>query len=306
MLYRLRTRTSRWIFDRRISGILKTQPISYIPAPWTILSMTSHADVLMYLLAIKSFYSSLGRGKILVVDDGSLTAEDKRHLSIHLVSPEIVSRDTISIGRFPRHIMWERLACALDLSEKEYVIQLDADTVTIGPVDQVRTYALENRAFTLGTWWHGQEHLSTEQAAEYARLSDAQDHIQIQAEIALAELPGAHALKYIRGSAGLAGLAKGGFSRSAAEDFYLQMSAKFGPRFLEWGTDQIAFNFVVANSPNSCILPYLAYACFGPETIVDERSVFLHFIGTYRFTRGEFARHGRRFINDHWSRLFKQ
>jgi hypothetical protein len=296
MLYRLRTKAKRWIFDWRIRGILKTKPISFVPAPWTILSMISHADVLMYLLAIKSFYSRLGRGKILIIDDGSLTAEDMRQLSIHLASPEIISRDTITIGRFPRHLMWERLACALDLSEKEYVIQLDADTVTIGPVDQVRGCVLENRAFTLGTWWHGQEHLSARQAADYARSSPAQDHIQIRAEMALAELPGADALKYIRGSAGLAGLAKGGFSRSAAEDFWTQMLAKFGPRFLEWGTDQIAFNFIVANSPNSYILPYPAYACFGPETEVNEGTAFLHFIGTYRFMRGEFARHGRKFI----------
>ena len=296
MIYALRTRMSRAIFDSRIDGIVRTPPIAYKPAPWMILSMVSHADLRMYLLAIKSFYAQLAGGKILVIDDGSLTPVDKAQLGAHLVSPDIISREAISIGRFPRHIMWERLACALDLSDREYVVQLDADTITLGPLDDVRKCILENRAFTLGTWWHGREHLSAKQAAEITRLSDSQDHIQVQLERALGDLPGADTLKYIRGSAGLVGLAKDSSLRAAVEDLSVAMTAKFGPRFLEWGTDQFAFNFAVANSEGSVVLPYPAYACFGPETSVDKETRFLHFIGTYRFTRGLYARQGRHFI----------
>jgi hypothetical protein len=113
-------------------------------------------------------------------------------------------------------------------------------------------------------------------------------------EKALSNLIGANELKYVRGSAGLAGLARGEVSREFAENFYLQMADIIGRRFLEWGTDQVAFNFIVANSPEAIVLPYPAYACVRPESVEEAR--FLHFIGSYRFDAGIYAREGRRVI----------
>jgi hypothetical protein len=247
----------------------------------------------MYLLAMKSFYVRLGSGKIHIIDDGTLTEDDKRTLNAHLVCPTIVRRDVISIGSFLRHIMWERLAYAVDLSSSEYVIQLDADTVTVGPMEEVRTCALENRPFILGTG-SGQKFVSVAEASAFAATTGGQEHIQIVSEKVLARLPGAETLKYVRGSAGLAGLARRGFPRQRTEEFYLEMTRMIGDRFKEWGTDQVAFNFIVSNSPDAVVLPFPAY-CIGPEQDPGI-SRFLHFIGSHRFDAGEYARQGRRFI----------
>jgi hypothetical protein len=295
MLYRFRTKWAKRIFDARVSKIWRTPPIDFHPAEFTILSMVSHSDLSMYLLAVKSFYARLQSGKILIIDDGSLTADDRSALERHLCSPTIIRRDVINIGRFLSHIMWERLAYALDLSADEYVIQLDADTVTTGPVTEIADCIAENRAFTLGTY-NGQRIVPASEASAYAMASSAQDHIQIISERMLARLPGAAELNYVRGSAGLVGLARNGFTRVQAEDFCVRMTDLVGRRFAEWGTDQVAINFIVANSPNPFVLPYPDYAVVGPE-LDAARSRFLHFIGTNRFEGGHYANHGRRFIS---------
>jgi hypothetical protein len=191
--------------------------------------------------------------------------------------------------------MWERLACALDLSREEYVIQLDSDTVTKGPVAEVAKCVRENRAFTLGTF-NGRTVVPLTEASAFAATTPSQDHIQIIAENALVRLAEAGGLKYVRGSAGLVGLARNGFGRAPAEDFCAQMTELVGKRFAEWGTDQVAINFVVANSPDPLILPYPDYAVVGPE-LDTAQARFLHFIGTYRFAGRRYVQEGRRFIS---------
>jgi hypothetical protein len=295
MLYRLRTKLVKRLFNARISAILTTPPINFVPADLTILSMVSHDDLLMYLLAIKSLYERLGYGKITIINDGTLTPGDQIILRRHLQSPNIVERKTIPIGRYVRHMMWERLAYEVDLSAKEYVIQLDSDTITRGPIHEVLNCVARNRAFTLGTW-DGQKIVSVAEASVYSTSLPSQNHMQIVSEKALSDLSNAEEIKYVRGSAGFVGLARGGFSRERAEIFCVQMIKLVGERFKEWGGDQIASNYIVANSPDAYVLPYPDYAVVGPELKVDQAR-FLHFIGSYRFNGGIYARLGRRLIN---------
>ena len=57
----------------------------------------------------------------------------------------------------------------------------------------------------------------------------------------------------------------------------------------EWGSEQVASNFVVANSPSASVLPYPRYACFDPDLASPSQVAFLHFVGTWRFHGGIFA-----------------
>lgn len=294
MLDGLRTKIAKRRFGSQVSRILKTPPLSIVPAKLTILSMVSHDDLRMYLLAIKSLYKRVGRGNIVIIDDGSLTSRDRGILETHLSGPKIIDLESVAVGRLPRHNCWERLAYALDLSAEEYVIQLDSDTLTTSCIDEVLDCVAANRAFILGTLT-GQKLVSIGEASAFAATRNP-DHIQFAAEKALSGLAGANGLKYVRGSAGFAGLARGGFSRNRAEDFAAQMIELMGERFLEWGTEQVAFSFFVANSPDAIVLPYPAYACLSPEIDI-EQSRFLHFIGSYRFGGGIYAREGRRVIS---------
>lgn len=75
------------------------------------------------------------------------------------------------------------------------------------------------------------------------------------------------------------------------------MLALLGERWYEWGTEQCASNFAVANSPDAVVLPFPAYASFGPEAIARAgQTKFFHFIGTFRFHAGFFAQEGQKTI----------
>ena len=69
MFHKLRKKVAARRFDTQISGILDTPPIQVTDAPWCVVSMIAKSDLAMYLLAIKSFYRKLGRGKIAAIID---------------------------------------------------------------------------------------------------------------------------------------------------------------------------------------------------------------------------------------------
>jgi hypothetical protein len=286
MLYRLRRQYARHRFEHSCRSVHATPPLRPVPAPVTILSMVSHADVIMYLIAIKSLYRRLGRGNILIIDDGSLTDDDRDFLSEHLTRPKIVPLSTLETGRCPKGGTWERLLLILELTADEYVIQVDSDTLATGVLDEVVDCIDGNRAFTLGTRM-GQGFETLRDAA--ARIADLPgDHVQMVAERALARFDDPDRRRYVRGSSGFAGFARGGFDRVRLEAFSAQMSGLIGDKWTEWGSEQVASNYAVANSTSACILPYPKYACF--DLKMDPRaSAFLHFIGTNRFDRGVYA-----------------
>ncbi len=286
MLYRLRTQLARTRFARQCRMVRATPPLRPVGAPLTILSMVSHADVTMYLIAIKSLYRRVGRGNILVIDDGSLTDEDRGVLTEHLGKPTIVPLASLSTGDCPKGGTWERLVLILERTADDYVVQLDSDTLATSMLDEVADCIEDNRAFTLGTRM-GQGFVSLREAARrIAGLSG--DHVQMAAERALATLEDGERRRYVRGSSGFAGFARRGFPRAALEAFSAEMSARLGPRWSEWGTEQVSSNYVVANSAGARVLPYPKYACFDLD-MDPERSAFLHFIGTHRFDRGVYA-----------------
>ena len=293
MFYNLRTSLARRRFSRQIGAIRTSAPIAYDGRACTIVSMVSHGDLWMYLLAVKSFYRGLGFGRIVVLDDGSLTEHDRQVLTHHLVMPEFVHHRAVQRGTLPRDIMWERLAFLAARCRSDYVIQLDSDTITVASVPQVRDCVLSGRAFILGTP-EGQA-ITSACAAAVAARQDGSRHVQTLCEARLSELPGAEGLRYVRGSAGFFGLPPGGLTLPAAEDFASAMTALVGPRFLEWGSEQVACNFLVANAPGAVVLSHPAHAAFEPR-FHTTNSAFLHFIGSYRYHGGEYARLARQYL----------
>lgn len=293
MLYRLRKRAERTIFERLISGIWETPPIGYKPGCLTIISQTSHSDLPMYLLAVKSLYRQIGFGAIAIVDDGTLTEDDKRVLNCHLVDPKIIPLEEIDVSRLVKGGTWERLAYSVELAANSYVIQVDSDVLVTGGLDEVCQMVAENRAFILGTW-NGQRIVDASEASAYAGGfgADASRHIQSACERSLPLLDCADQVNYVRGSSGFYGFPKGTITRSAVESLCHCMTEILGARFREWGSEQFAANFLVANAPNARVLPYPKYAVFGPELNSDLPHLF-HFIGAYRYSRGEYARRGR-------------
>lgn len=281
-----------------VRSILDTPPIHPFDDGLILFSMIGTKVLLPYLVAVKSLQAQLGRGRAILLDDGTLTNADKAVLAAHVGNPVIISLSDIATSPCPRGNCWERLLAILDLRRAHYVIQLDADTVTLGPVPEVLQAITDNRSFTLGG--------GTEDAARgFMAVSDMIreiypdgprfPHIQHAIESALRDVPHAHALRYIRGCAGFAGFSRSDDGRAMAEGFAVDVSALVGARFHEWGSEQAASNFVIANDAEPLQLPYDRFTNHWAEALPDDPA-FIHYIGTYRYDRGNYVASTKRAI----------
>jgi hypothetical protein len=290
LLTRLRAGLGRWRHGRSCRRVLDLPPLAIRAAPLSFVSMVSHRDLVMYLVAIRSLYAQIGEGSITVIDDGSLTVADIALLHRALGGPAIIVLDDIDRGPCPQGGFWERLLHILDRSTDRYVIQVDADTLTLGPVNEVVDAYRSNRSFALVE--SSDARLVTLGEASRAVAQSTSQHEQIVAEKSLSRLQGLTALRYVRGCAAFAGFARGGFTRAQAEGFSCAMSNEIGAKWHTRGTEQVTSNLAVASSPDPILLPHPRYATYTPRIGIYD-SVFLHFMGTYRFHRGIYIARSR-------------
>lgn len=293
LFFRISRKIKSTVHDFRCREVLKTRPLEIRPSHVRIVSMVSHRDLILYLVAIKSFYRRLGQGEMVIIDDGTLTEADHSILSQHLGRPKIIRVSDVQTGRCPHGGTWERLLTILDMSKQFFVIQLDSDTLTVGDVSEVLECIRLNRSFTLGTN-SGKEFVNLVQASGMVRDEQA-DHVTIAAEKNLCRIRNPETRRYVRGSSGFAGFARALGSRDDAAEFSDQMTSLIGSKWNEWGSEQVASNYVVANSPGAIVLPYPKYMCFWNQTDPADSS-FVHFIGTHRYDRGVYARESKTFI----------
>lgn len=291
MFYKQKNQVQRWWFNRSIRGILKTAPLrldEHGRGP-AVLSQLQHKDVLMYLAAVKSFAFQLPPAEVHVVDDGSLTKDDRALLSDHIPGLHFHALVESQVAGLPRGGTWERLIAIARLSETRYVIQLDADTLTLAAIPDVKAAARSNTGFTIGTWDHQQVEPMLERASEAQKhLAGDHPHVQVLAEANFSGIQGAASLRYVRGCSGFAGFSPGGGKLELIRELSGQMQALIGDRWLEWGSEQVMSNLVVANQPDAIVLPHPDFAdCMKMRS---GKTRFVHFIGTCRFKGGHYAR----------------
>jgi len=280
-------RVSRFWFDLNTKNILLTPPLKSKGSSPTIVSLVRHKDVMMYLLAVKSFYSRLQKGKIIVLDDGSLTRKDKNRIKSHVSPSDIISVNDINNNDCPSYACWERLLFIADYVNKDYIIQLDSDTITLGPVEEIGRFVNANKSFILGECIKDQKikHM-TSFADKYKENNST--FVQILAEKRFYKIRDCEKYRYVRGSAGFTGYAKESFTRKDIEHFSGRMQEILGKeKWSEWGSEQVTTNFIIANAQNAEILPYPRYALYYPRFSEDyKKTTFFHFIGTHRFAGG--------------------
>ncbi|HMT47618.1 MAG TPA: hypothetical protein PKE59_10790 [Novosphingobium sp.] len=284
-------------FNRDARAVLASPPVRAADDGVILFSMIGTRVVLPYLVAAKSLHARLGRGRFAILDDGTLTSADKDLLARHLGKPEIRSIHDVDTGACPRGGCWERLLTLLDLRRDAYVIQLDSDTVTLGPVEEIVQAIAQGRDFTLrgdkDALWLPVERF----AADLAGIP-ASAHVQTKTEAVMAQLCAVlpEPRHYVRGCAGFAGFAPGGLDRSAAEAFSRKAEEKLGPGvWSQWGSEQVMSNVIIANEGEPVLLPYDRYLNFWNEP-VGEEVAFVHFVGTYRYHGGVYAQAARRAI----------
>jgi hypothetical protein len=287
--------------ERAARDILWTPPIATRGDDEVVVfSMIGTRVLLPYLVAVKSFLHALGRGRVEILDDGTLTDADRAVLATHLDTPRIHRFANVTTGACPTGGCWERLTVLLALVRDAYVIQLDSDTVTLGDVPEVRAAIAGGRGFTLlgGTDGEalGRMTCSAFRAAVHPEgPAPIGQHIQNQIESRLDRLPDAATRFYVRGCAGFAGFPRASATRAEAEAFSQAAEALTGRDvWHRWGSEQIASNFLVANTPDPVLLPYARYYNFWD----DERpeAAFAHFVGSHRFTGDAYLRATRRAI----------
>jgi len=289
MFYKLKDRLRRELFSRRVQFLLDTAPMvlgdSSAPA---VLSQLQHKDVLMYLAAIKSFAAHVPVGAVHVVDDGSLTQDDRQLLERHIPGIQFKALAECRDENLPTGGTWERLIAIARLSENGYVIQLDADTLSLGPLDEVIQVCRSNRSFAIGTWDRQViEPVSECSNRARAALAKTSPHVQMLAEAHFDQLANAASLRYVRGCSGFAGFARGPDKLALMYELSRQLQSELGQAWNNWGSEQVMSNLVVANQPDAMVLPHPDYAdC---EKMQPGRTRFVHFIGTCRFRGGRYA-----------------
>lgn len=291
MFFKQRDKFNRLKFGLACRGVLSTVPVKPDPnSPIALMTQLQHKDVLLALIAFKSFVARVPVGAFFVLNDGSLTAGDMSLLQHHLAGVRFLHMQDARSEACPTGGCWERLLSISRLVQDHYVIQLDSDTLTLGDVSEISACVSNNASFVIGTW-DNQEFETMESRQEQAqRIVDSSatlPHIQVTAESNFNKLADFKTLRYVRGCAGFSGFGRGSFERGFVEELSSQMSSALGERWREWGSEQVMSNIVVANTPGSWVLPHPKYCdC---TKIKNGKTVFIHFIGSCRFNGGIYA-----------------
>jgi hypothetical protein len=291
VLFRLRRASRIWRARPDFARILKTPPVRCGDDGALVFSQLQHGDVLQYLVAAKSFAHHTGYGRFALLDDGTLTERDRDLLSHHLPGIEIRALRDVRYGDLPRGGTWERLITVAELAATRYVIQLDADTVTCAPLDDVRRCVERGHSFAIMAG-HTAKMLPLASVAALAATVHKDHHVQIVAEARLAELDPVIGTRYGCGSSAFAGFRPDPHRRAVLERFSARMEQLLGSRWRDWGTEQVASNFLIAHDPNGILLPYRRYRNFGGESLTEE-AAFVHFFGTFRYEHGTYRQMAR-------------
>ena len=296
MFYQLKDRVRRHRFASACKGVLQAPPVALdASSNLVVLSQVQHKDVLLFLLAAKSFAQRVKPGAIYVLNDGSLTANDCAVLREHVPGLNLLELAEFRSDACPRGGTWERLLAIASLVHDHYVIQLDSDTLTTGSIDEVRHCVEHQAAFALGTWNKQKIEPMREQYETARKLApQADSHVQVVAEANFDKLDGFESLQYVRGCSGFAGFARQSFTRGFVEAISGQMQVAIGAKWSEWGSEQVMSNIVLANIRGAIVMPHPKYAdCHKMQPGLTE---FIHFIGSCRFDNGNYARLGAQVI----------
>lgn len=293
---RARSSFFRWRYLRAVRKILHTKPLAKGSTPFLLLSMVHKRDVLSYLVAVKSFARLANPARIVVVCDPSLGSVDKDTLRKHVPHIELRAADEFVHPSIPRGGTWERLYAISGYTEHEYVVQLDADTLTTQAVPEVMSAIFESRGFVLGERT-GQQFMTLSQTASNAMPSMKAPplHIQtiVEANIDSVALPAG--ARYVRGCSGFTGFPRSTHMREQLLDFSLRMQKKFGKDWTRWGTEQITSNYIVANAANPIILPFPKY---GTPDVANKQTAFFHFIGSMRFVNDRYRKTSKQVLKE--------
>ncbi len=295
MLFNIRREFNREFFNLMTKDIKKKLRIKpQGDSNFTILTQLCSSDINMYLIAMASFCRFVVPKKVIVVAD-RLTNDEVALLAQCIEGIHIIPIAEAGCEDLPSGGCWERLISIHKLIDNNYVVQLDADTITLQYPDEVVAAINGNRSFTLPTKMGQEIWTLTETADKIASIEG--DHVQLRAEKSFSKLASPDTRLYVRGCAGFAGFAKGSAVLEALIDFNRELEAAIGKKeWNQWGSEQVASNYVIANTPHALILPFSKYPYYEVGLNLDG-AAFVHFIGGSRYKRGVYMNLSRQLIS---------
>lgn len=280
---------NKFLFDRAAKKVLSTKPLSYREdSSVTIVSMVGNNSLCMYLIAIKSFMKNFGYGVIEVINDGSLTQQDIETIEHHVPKVRFSLASDVHTHGCPTYISWKRLFRVQQLAETSYVIQLDSDTLSLGPLVEVHDRVSKNQGYLIGSERWGK-------AVNVGLLRDIvsqwqNTHVQPLAEINFHKMDFfADGTKYIRACAGFAGYPKGFATIAQIQALSNEIESYVGKKtWYGWGSEQTATMCLISKTANASVLPWPYYQNFKfPQSNehIDSMNL-IHFIGSNRYDNG--------------------
>jgi len=291
MFYNLKDKLNRYRFFEACKQIFITPPVTATTnEPVAVLTQLQHKDVILFLIAIKTFAKQVPLSKVFIINDGSLNNDDFIILRKHIPIADFYDAKQFSEPLCPTGGCWERLLAIATFIDQFFIIQLDSDTLTLSPLDEVKDYIKTNTGFVIGTW-DKQEIEPMNTCSELIQKNvnpTFNAHVQMLAEAHFSKLEDSQNLRYVRGCAGFSGFPKESFNKQFIIDFSQKMENEIGSKWRTWGSEQVMSNVVVANLDKADVLPHPKYSDCNNMKLPN--TCFIHFIGECRFTRSIYAK----------------
>ncbi|MGX9217141.1 hypothetical protein ACWV27_01830 [Massilia varians] len=280
-------------YHKVVRQVLATPPLKQGSLPFMLLSMVHQRDVQSYLVALKSFTYFLNPERIVVVCDQSMTAADRATLKQHVAHIELRDADEFTHPDIPRGGTWERLFAIANFSPDNYVVQLDADTLTVRPIPEVLEAIRAGHGFVLGEMPDTPIRSLAETRANALPKLGPNAHVQSISEAEMANVGLPANARYVRGCSGFTGFPRSTSMREQMLDYSRRMGGKLGEDWKRWGTEQVTSNYLIANSAGTRALPFPKY---GTPDCATGDTAFFHFIGSMRFINGKYEATSRHAI----------
>ena len=287
VIQRLKRDYFRSQYTKAVRQVLSTRPVVQGELPFLLLSMVQKRDVESYLVAVKSFARFANPERIVVVCDPSIDDQDRAIFKQHVPHIELRRADEFTHLSMPRGGTWERLFAISGFVRDHYVVQLDADTLTMQPIPEVIDAIRSGYGFVLV------ENGATPLKSLAATRENAMPwmvpgaHIQGIAETEMVNVGLPENARYVRGCSGFTGFPRSLQMQDTMIDFSRRMTEKLGEDWKRWGTEQVTSNYLVANAPGTIPLPFPKY---GTPDCATGATAFFHFIGSMRFINNKYAR----------------
>jgi hypothetical protein len=283
----------RWQYKKVAQQVLATKPLARGELPFMLLSMVHQRDVQSYLVAVKSFACFANPARIVVVCDPSIDDQDRAVLRHHVPHAELRRAEEFTHPSMPRGGTWERLFAIAGFVRDNYVVQLDADTLTVQPIPEVLEAIRSGKGFVLGEMPDTPLRslpATRENALPWMRPGA---HIQGIAETEMVNAGLPEDARYVRGCSGFTGFPRSGEMQDTMIDFSRRMTDKLRDDWRRWGTEQVTSNYLVANAHGTAALPFPKY---GTPDCATTETAFFHFIGSMRFVNSKYEATSRQAI----------